>query len=304
MLLHRWGVAAAFAIVMVSTASPSTAQTLDAASVRTLAEGGSEGIGGSLYSVELKSGSASLVAPIRLNGASPLGITGMAVHPLTGVMYGITSPLSRTNPHSLVIINPETGDAQMVGPLRLAGSDIAFNRMGILFTWLPETHQLGVVNLETGNVTAIGNPGQAGPPAGLAIDSTGTAYITAKGATGSVDTVDIATGAIKVGPPLKGAPFDSTINSMTFTPSGLLLAVNSNQGSPAATRLITINVGTGAVSTIGNLPDDTDALAFAVIPGKGEEQKMDWRTMALYALGGIALILGLFGFLSGRKPRH
>ena len=119
-----------------------------------------------------------------------------------------------------------------------------------------------------------------------------------------MDTVDIATGAIKVGPALKGAPFDSTINSMTFTPSGLLLAVNSNQGSPAATRLITINVASGVVSTIGNLPDDTDALAFAVIPGKMEEQKMDWRTIALYALFVIALILFLVGILSGRKPRN
>ena len=302
MKLRKWWAVAALAIA-AGAAIPAWAQTLYAASVRTLAEGGSEAIGGSLYSVELKTGSATLVAPIRLNGNSPLGITGMAVHPTTGVMYGITSPLSRTNPLSLVILNTDTGSAQMVGPLRLAGSDIAFNRLGILFTWLPETHQLGVVNLETGNVTAIGNPAAAGPPAGLAIDASNNAYITAKGATGSVDTVDIATGAIKVGPALKGAPFDSTINSMTFTPSGLLLAVNSNQGSPAATRLITINVATGVVSTIGNLPDDTDALAFAVIPGKAEEQKMDWRTMALYALFVIALILFLVGILSGRKPR-
>jgi len=302
MKLRKWWAVAALAIA-AGAAIPAWAQTLYAASVRTLAEGGSEAIGGSLYSVELKTGSATLVAPIRLNGSSPLGITGMAVHPTSGVMYGITSPLSRTNPLSLVIINPDTGNAQMVGPLRLAGSDIAFNRLGILFTWLPETHQLGVVNLETGNVTAIGNPGAAGPPAGLAIDASNNAYITAKGATGSVDTVDIATGAIKVGPALKGAPFDSTINSMTFTPSGLLLAVNSNQGSPAATRLITINVASGVVSNIGNLPDDTDALAFAVIPGKMEEQRMDWRTMALYALFVIAVILFLVGILSGRKPR-
>jgi len=299
MKLRKWWAVAALAIA-AGAAIPAWAQTLYAASVRTLAEGGSEAIGGSLYSVELKTGSATLVAPIRLNGSSPLGITGMAVHPTSGVMYGITSPLSRTNPLSLVIINPDTGNAQMVGPLRLAGSDIAFNRLGILFTWLPETHQLGVVNLETGNVTAIGDPGAAGPPAGLAIDASNNAYITAKGATGSVDTVDIATGAIKVGPALKGAPFDSTINSMTFTPSGLLLAVNSNQGSPAATRLITINVATGVVSTIGNLPDDTDALAFAVNV-RGEDKKTDWRMVALITLGALGVLIAAVGFLTGRK---
>jgi DNA-binding beta-propeller fold protein YncE len=301
MRLRKWGAIAAFAIAAVATALPSSAQTLYAASVRTLAEGGSDAIGGSLFAVELKTGSATLIAPIRLNGNSPLGVTGLAVHPTSGVMYGITSSLSRSNPLSLVIVDPKTGNATMVGPLKLSGSDIAFNKMGILFTWLPQTHQLGVINLETGNVTAIGNPGSAGPPAGLAIDSTGTAYITAKGATGSVDTVDIATGAIKIGPPLKGAPFDSTINSMAFTPSGLLLAVNSNQGAPAATRLVTINVATGIVSTIGHLPDDTDALAFANDGTQGEKAT-DWRTVALWTLAVIAIILGLVGFLSGRRP--
>jgi hypothetical protein len=49
---------------------------------------------------------------------------------------------------------------------------------------------------------------------------------------------------------------------MCFSPSGLLLAVNSNGGSPASTRLVTINTATGAVATIGALPDDTDALTF------------------------------------------
>lgn len=292
---------AAVAIAATMAAMPSPAQKLYAASVRTLAEGGTEAvgadaIGGSLYSVALATGSATLIAPIKLNGQSPLGITGLAVHPTTGVMYGITSTLSRTNPKSLVTVDPESGNARMVGPLRAGGSDISFNKMGILFTWLPETHQLGVVNLETGNVTPIGNPGPAGPPAGLAIDASGTAYITAKGATGSVDTVDIATGAITIGPQIKGAPFDSTINSMTFTPSGLLLAVNSNQGSPAATRLITINTATGAVNTIGNLPDDTDALAFSK-DLKGDSQHIDWRTIALIALGVIALIIAVVGFL-------
>lgn len=299
MKIRKWGAAAALAVAAMATALPSLGQRLYAASVRTMAEGGSDAIGGSLYAVDLKTGSATLIAPIRLNGTSPLGVTGLAVHPDTGVMYGITSPLSRTNALSLVIVDPANGNARMIGPLKVGGSDIAFNRSGILFTWLPETHQLGVVNLDTGNVTPIGEAGSPGPPAGLAIDSQGTAYITPKGATGSIDVVDVATGVVKTGARLKGAPFDSSINSMTFTPSGLLLAVNSNAGSPAATRLVTVNVSTGLVQLIGQLPDDTDALAFAYDGSKGAEP--DYRTIALYVLAGIALILGAFGFLSGRK---
>jgi hypothetical protein len=302
MRLRNWLPVVALAIGMLQ-GLPAAAQKLFAASVRTMAEGGSDTIGGSLYSVALASGSAAFIAPIRLNGHAPLGITGLAVQPNTGVMYGITSPLSRTNPLSLVIIDPATGDARMVGPLRIGSSDISFNRAGILFAWLPDTSQLGVVNLDTGSVTPIGTPGAAGPPAGLAIDPSGVAYITPKGATGTLDTVDIATGVMKTGPPLTGAPFDSAINSMTFTPSGLLLAVNSNAGSPAATRLVTINVASGAIANIGTLPDDTDGIAFAAEPGKANEAQTDWRTIALMVLGGIALVLGFIGWAVGRKAK-
>ena len=300
MALRTWAAAASLAAALLWSPG-GQAQKLYAASVRSIAEGSST-VGGSLYSVALATGSASFVAPIRLSGSSPLGITGLAVHPTTGVFYGITSPLSRTNPISLVTIDPATGNAQMIGPLRRVASDISFTRAGILFAWLPETSQLGIVNTENGLVTPIGAVGPAGPPAGLAIDLQNVAYITPKGAIGTLDTVDIASGLIKPGPPLVGAPFDSAINSMTFTPSGLLLAVNSNAGAPAATRLVTINVATGAVSNIGTLPDDTDGLAFAALPSR-EPPPVDYQTMALTGLGVIALILGLIGWAVGRRPK-
>ena len=302
MALRTWAAIAMAAIV--SLWSPGgQAQKLYAASVRSIAEGSGTGVGGSLYTVALATGSASFVAPIRLGGSAPLGVTGLAVHPVTGVFYGITSPLSRSHPLALITLDPETGNATMIGTLRRVASDIAFTRAGILFAWLPETSQLGIVNIENGSVTPIGAPGPAGPPAGLAIDAQSHAYITPKGAIGTLDTVDIATGLIKPGPPLVGAPFDSAINSMTFTPSGLLLAVNSNAGAPAATRLVTINVATGAVANIGTLPDDTDGLAFAQLPARNEGNATDWRTIALAGLGVIALILGLIGWAVGRRPK-
>ena len=292
-------VSAALLAIGLAWSPAVTAQKLYAASVRTVAQSGS--VGGSLYTVALATGSASFVAPIRLNGSAPLGITGLAVHPATGVFYGITSPLSRNFPVSLVTLDPTTGDARMVGPLHIGASDIAFSRAGILFAWLPATGQLGMVSLETGAVTPIGAAGPAGPPAGLAIDPAGNAYITPKGAAGTLDTVDIATGAVKAGSTLAGAPFDSAINSMTFTPQGLLLAVNSNAGAPAATRLVAINVASGAVANIGTLPDDTDGIAFANLPGRDAAAGPNWQNIALLALGVTALILGLIGWLIGRR---
>ena len=300
MSLRTWVSVAMLAIGLLGSPA-AEAQKLYAASVRSVAE--AQGIGGSLYTVTLATGSAEFVAPIRLNGKEPLGVTGLAAHPTTGVFYGITSPLSRTNALSLVTLDPATGNASLIGQLRLPGSDIAFSRAGILYAWLPGTSQLGIVNVDTGAVTPIGPAGPGGPPAGLAIDSAGVAYITPKGATGTLDTVDIATGRVKTGPQLTGAPFDSAINSMTFTPSGLLLAVNSNAGAPASTRLVTINVGSGVISNIGTLPDDTDGIAFATSPVRDGPSTVNWQNIALLALALIALILGLIGWVVGRRSR-
>jgi hypothetical protein len=303
--LRTWGLAALLFAAGVAAPAPSNAQQLYAASVRSIAEGsGPEGqSGGSLYSVQLAGGSATFIAPIRLNGTVPIGITGLAAHRTSGVIYGITSPLSRNAPVSLVTVDPTTGNATLIGPMIQGGSDISFNRAGILFTWLPQTSQLGTVNLDTGVVTPIGTARAPGPPAGLAIDDKGTAYVTPKGATGTIDTVDIATGTQTTGPPLTGAPFDSTINSMTFTPSGLLLAVNSNAGSPSTARLVTINVSTGVVSNIGNLPDDTDGLAFSNTSAQEASKAIDWRTLALYVLATIGAILGFIGWLVGKRAK-
>ena len=296
-----------FAVVGVCGALVSieaAAQTLYAASVRSLATTGGQGVAGSLYTVNLGTGSATFVAPVRLNGAAPIGLTGMAAHPQTGVFYGITSQLSTSQGQSLVTVDVNTGNATLIGEIRHAASDISFNRAGILFAWLTNTSQLGIVNLTTGAITPIGNARGPGPPAGLAIDAKGLAFITPSGAAGSLDTVDIGTGTITIGPALNEAPFPSSINSMTFTPSGLLLAVNSNAGVPANTRLVTINLSTGKVSNIGNLPDDTDALAFTPeIRRTGELSSVNVQTLALLVLGAIALILGLIGWAVGRRPR-
>jgi hypothetical protein len=282
--------------------APAAAETLYAATVRTGGAGVPDAISGSLYSVNLGSGSATFIAPLSLDGKTSIGITGLAAHPSTAVLYGITSPLSSEHPQSLVTLDPNTGNATLVGDLRFPGSDIAFNRAGILFTWLPATSQLGIVNITTGAVTPIGPVGAAGTIAGLAIDQHGIAYITPSGAGGTLDTVDIGTGAISKGAQLHGAPFASSINSMSFTPSGLLLAVNSNAGSPASTALVQINTATGVVNKIGTLPDDTDALAFVTAQYRSEPF-VTGQTLALIVLGVIALILGAIGFFVGRRPR-
>jgi sugar lactone lactonase YvrE len=246
---------------VTSGAAYAALHTLYAASVRSSVASDAP-IAGNLYTINLASGTATLVGAIRLPGSKPIGVTGMAVHPISAVIYGITSEQSPNHSRSLVTIDPGTANATLVGELGVVGSDIAFDAKGTLYMWLPQTSQLGTVNISSAAVAPLGKPGPAGSPAGIAIDTNGMVFVTYKGATGSLDSVDLATGNVRNGPKLSGAPFDSQINSMSFSPSGLLLAVNSNAGSPANTRLVTINTATGVVSTIGALPDDTDALAF------------------------------------------
>ena len=271
------------------------AHTLYAASVRSgLAPDAP--IAGNLYIVNLANGTASLVGAIRLPGSKPIGVTGMAVHPTTGVLYGITSEQSPNNPRSLVIIDPNSGGATLVGDLGRVGSDIAFDGKGTLYVWLPGSSQLGTVNLSNAEVVPVGKPGPAGSPAGIAIDPSGMVYVTSKGASGTLDNVDLATGALQIGPALTGAPFSTQINSMSFSPSGLLLAVNSNGGSPANTRLVAINTGTGAVATIGALPDDTDALAFT---GTGPNLAPTLSTMSPGGRVVIAVISTVLIVLAG-----
>ena len=253
-------VAAAF--LTLGFAASAQTHTLYAASVRSGGANTDVRIAGNLYTVNLANGAATLIGAIRLPGGKPIGVTGMAFQPQTGVLYGITSELSPNNPHSLVTIDPATGAASVVGELNTVGSDLAFDSKGTLYVWMQSSSQLGTVDVANAHVTAIGRAGPPGPAAGIAIDPQGMVYVTAKGASGTLDNVDLATGALQVGPPLTGAPFSTQINSMSFSPSGLLLAVNSNGGSPANTRLVAINTATGAVATIGNLPDDCDALAF------------------------------------------
>ncbi len=291
--------AAAFA--MGISAASGAAHTLYAASVRSgLAPDAP--IAGNLYVVNLANGTASLVGAIRLPGSKPIGVTGMAVHPSTGVLYGITSEQSPNNPRSLVTIDPTSGAATLVGDLGAIGSDIAFDPNGVLYLWLPATSQLGTVNLSTAAVTPLGPTGTAGSPAGIAIDPNGMVYVTSKGASGTLDNVDLKTGSLQIGPALTGAPFSTQINSMSFSPSGLLLAVNSNGGSPATTRLVTINTASGAVATIGALPDDTDALAFT---GTGPNLAPTLTTMSPGARVVIAVIsavlIGIAGTLVLRR---
>lgn len=280
---------------LLSTAAG--AQTLYAVSVRTYFDPSHTGVEGNIYVVNPTTATLSLVTSLHV-GDTPVGLDGLAIHPRTGVFYGITAPTSKIIPRSLVRVDPETGNVTLIGDLGHDGSDIAFDPDGTLFIWLADTRQLGTVNLDTGAATPRGSALKQGAlKGGLALIGGGRALIAATGGSGTLDTVDLATGKITTGPTLTGAPFPDLMNGLAYSPDGLLYAVNTNFGGTSRADLVMINTQTGKVKQIGPLPNDTDALAFGptVTHRKGmtailEEWRFPTLGLLLLLVAGIIIL--------------
>lgn len=302
--MRRWRnlLAAAFLACLAAIPAAHAAETLYAASVRGY-NAGSEEVGlGVLYVIDPATAAATRIGAIRsTDDKTPLGITGLAFHPTTGVLYGITAGLSPNIPHSLVTVDPKSGEAKIVGPLGVIGSDISFDSDGKLHMWVPSLRQIGLVNLDTGAVKLLGEPGAAGPTGGLSIDKSGDILVAGSGASPRIDILDPQSGELKRGPPLLNAPY-AAINSLTTSSRGVLYAVNSNLGAPASTRLVTIDRKTGEVSNIGALPPDTDALAFRPASAGSITPDFNW-TPILVALGVIVTLVTVAFTVVRPRPR-
>ena len=292
---------AAFAAFFAVSAA---AQTLYAVSVRTYSDPSYHGVEGNLYTVDPDTAATNLVTSMNVSGRTPVGLDGIAIHPRTGVFYGITAPTSAVIPRTLVILDPTTGSVTPVGELSLVGSDIEFEPDGTLYMWLPLSSQIGTVNLDSGAVTPRGKPvGNGAVKGGFALIGGGKALVAGTGGAGTLDTVDLDTGEIHTGPPITGAPFPDLINGMILSPKGVLYGINTSFGRSTQANLISIDPRTGKVTNIGALPNDTDALAFgpATSPKDMTASLMEWRIPVLIALGVFALLVILLTMRPTKK---
>jgi hypothetical protein len=266
--------------------------TLYATSLRSEVEG-AHLIAGNLYVIDPSDANATLVGSI-LVGDQPIGIVAIATHPKTHVVYGITAGLVPRVPRSLVEIDLGNATARIIARLATAGSDIGFDNDGVLFMWAPDMHQVVRVDLENGSVAPVGMPIADAGSGAIAVDEEGHhALIAVHGAQGTLDSIDLRSGEILRGPKLHGAVYDASIDNLTFSPTGVLYAVNSNGGAPAKATLVIIEPSTGVVRRIGTLPDDVRGLIFA--PERATSITRD--ELRTYVLAGLALIaVGLIGF--------
>ncbi|MGZ5040410.1 MAG: hypothetical protein ACXWBQ_06670 [Usitatibacter sp.] len=288
---------------MLSTAA--SAESLYAVSMRTYSDPSYKGVEGSLYVVATETGVTQLVAALTLSGGTPVGLDGLAVHPKTHAFYGITPGSSAVIPHTLVKVDAKSGVVTPIGDLGLVGTDIDFDKDGTLYVWIPDTRQFGTVDLATGKATPKGAHLQQGAmKGGIALIGNGRALIAGSGGNGTLDTVDLATGVVTQGPTLDGAPFPNLINGLTYSPNGVLYAVNTNGAHPPLANLVRIDASTGKVANIGPLPNETDALSFG--PDLVEPRGMgtivqEWRFGILVALAVLAVVVVVVGL---RLSKH
>ena len=93
---------------------------------------GAQGTPANLYLLDPETG-----AVICTVGPIGFAVTGLAVHPITGVLYGSTGNASPTSPRSLITIDKATGAGTVVGSFGIPSHtmpDLTFTSDGTLLT--------------------------------------------------------------------------------------------------------------------------------------------------------------------------
>lgn len=197
-------------------------------------------------------------------GAIGFSVTGLAVQPGTGVLYGVTAT-GGPNPRSLITINKTTGVGTLVGALVVASpvADITFSGGGTLYGWSEDTDDLVTINLTTGAATVVADSTVSTRGSGLAAGAGNVLYFAGEDANGALRTVTRSTGLTAVVATMSGAA-NERINAMAFN-GATLYGSRTNTVYPfTATTLVTINTTTGAITSLGASLATMDALVFNI----------------------------------------
>jgi hypothetical protein len=271
---------------------------------------GADGAGGNpsnLYTLDPATGAVvSTVGPIGF------AVTGLAVHPTTGILYGTTGNASPASPGFLITIDTTTGAGTPIGdlvPASETAADITFGADGTLYGWLEAgTDDLITIDLLTGAATVIGDSGLSTAGAGLA-GNANPVFMAGEGDADCVSLIDTGTGAV-TDPCVftLDSTFNGEISAMDFNAGGTLYAADLQTSGARPAQLVTI-ASTGAVTVLGATVNRLDAIAFGLAAPQPSPSLPDAATSqptgnaglggSLWALG-LLLVIGASGLAIGR----
>jgi Ca2+-binding RTX toxin-like protein len=232
---------------------------------------GADGAGGNplttLYTVNPATG-----AKDQTIGPIGYAITGLAVDPTTGILYGSTASEDPNDPGALIRIDKGTGQGTLIGQIvedcTSGTNDITFTTDGQLYGWTECGDDFVQINKATGAGTIPGDSGIGTFGSGLAADpDDNTIWVTPEGDNGDYYTVDPATGAVTSQGTLNGTDGNS-INSLAWTCDGETLygTHNIENGAPSPRELITIDTAADTITSIGPADMTQDAIAWDCSP--------------------------------------
>lgn len=202
-------------------------------------------------------GVVSVVGPIGF------AVTGLAVHPVTGNLYGSTANQSN-DAGSLIRIAKATGQGTLIGFYGINGTlvDLTFASDGTLYGWGQPTRALHRVNLATGHATRVGNfnIGFSTFGSGIAA-SADVLFLAGGGGQGPLFRVIPETG-VAVPTASLDWQLSGPISALAFGPGGLYGLGISPFAGDFTTFLLRIDPATGHVTVLGQSLVAGDAIAF------------------------------------------
>ena len=264
-------------------------------SAATLYGSTSAGGAGELYILNPATGAMLQdIGPLNDLASLNYPVTGLAVNPVTGVLYGSTGNAVAGTEARLITINPATAQVTVIGsfnagPVNTSGTpatmtDLAFDSAGNLYgIGSIGGPQLYSINPLTGQATAIGSTGLASTSGGgLAISGANVFYGTP---TPSRFGTYSPTGAYSnIAAP--NLPIGGAYAAIDFDQNGTLYGLDLGPGPDLASHLVIINPATAGVTDLGASVTRLDAIVFVPEPGSAS-----------------LLLVGVAGFLAARRRK-
>ena len=248
------------------------------------------------YRLDLATGAGSVI------GDPGQAVTGLAFHPVTGVLYGSTAIIdiagSTLDVCHLITIDPLTGKGTDIGSFGLSDeadegctlADLTFDpATNTLYGWRSRREgDLYTVNLQTGAATKVGESGLSNlEGGGLAFGPGGKLFLAAEGTEGKLRTINKTTGLPIDSVDLTGYGKSASIAALAYDGGSFLYGVTRKDGD-----LIRINPNTGEIETIGPAASEQaaiDALAFQCPVAGTPAPATSARTLVLLALALMAV---------------